>query len=198
MLCLVDQLCPTLCDPMDCTMEFSRLEYWSGLPCPPPGDLPNPRIEPRSPTLQTASLAAQPPGKLKNTEVGSLSLLQQIFPTQESNRGLLHCRWIPYQPSYQGSPTKYLLLCQFLAYTQGSFRITKLYPYNKVLWWLNSKESSCQCRKQGFHPWVGKNPWRRKWLPTPVFLPGKSHGERNLVGYSPWQSVGHYLAAKRQ
>ena len=34
--------------------------------------------------------------------------------------------------------------------------------------------------------WVGKMPWRREWLPTPVFLPGKSHGQRNLTGYSPW------------
>ena len=38
----------------------------------------------------------------------------------------------------------------------------------------------------GFDPWVGKIPWRRKWQPTPVFLPGKSHGQRNLTGYSPW------------
>ena len=38
----------------------------------------------------------------------------------------------------------------------------------------------------GFDPWVGKIPWRRKWQSTPVFLPGKSHGQRNLVGYSPW------------
>ena len=38
----------------------------------------------------------------------------------------------------------------------------------------------------GFDPWVGKIPWRRKWQPTPVFLPGESHGQRSLVGYSPW------------
>ena len=38
----------------------------------------------------------------------------------------------------------------------------------------------------GFDPWVGKIPWRRKWQPSPVFLPGKSHRERSLVGYSPW------------
>ena len=37
-----------------------------------------------------------------------------------------------------------------------------------------------------FHPWVGNFPRRREWQPTPVFLPGKSHGQRNLVGYSPW------------
>ena len=38
----------------------------------------------------------------------------------------------------------------------------------------------------GFHPWVGKIPWRRKWQPSPVFLPGEFHGQRSLVGYSPW------------
>ena len=63
-------------------------------------DLPNPGIKPRSPALQEASLPAEPPGKPKNTRVGSLSLLWQIFPTQESSRGLLHCRWILYQLSY--------------------------------------------------------------------------------------------------
>ena len=62
--------------------------------------------QPRSPTLQADSLPAEPQGKPKNTGVGSLSLLQQIFPTQDSNWGLLHCRWILYQPSYQGSPAK--------------------------------------------------------------------------------------------
>ena len=61
--------------------------------------------QPRCPTLQVDSLPVEPQGKPKNTGVGSLSLLQQIFPTQELNRGLLHCRWILYQLSYQGSPS---------------------------------------------------------------------------------------------
>ena len=56
------------------------------------------------PTLQSDSLPAVPQGKPKNTRVGSLSLLQRIFQAQESNRGLLHCRQILYQFSYQGSP----------------------------------------------------------------------------------------------
>ena len=56
-------------------------------------------------------------------------------------------------------------------------------------WWLSSKDSSCQyrsCRTCRFDPWVGKILWRRKWQPTPVFLPGKSHGQRSLAGYCPW------------
>ena len=52
--------------------------------------------------------------------------------------------------------------------------------------WLSGKESACQSRRHGFDPWVEKIPWRRKWHPTPVFLPGKSHRQRNLVRYSPW------------
>ena len=86
------------------SMEFSRPEYWSGWPFLSPGDLPNPGIQPKSPTLQEDSLPAEPPGKPKNSEVGSLSLLQWIFLTQELNRGSWHCRQIFYQLSYQGSP----------------------------------------------------------------------------------------------
>ena len=61
---------------------------------------------------------------------------------------------------------------------------------------LSVKELTCQCGRSGFHPRIGKTPWRRKWQPIPVFLPGKSHGQRNLVCYSPWDGkrVGHELA----
>ena len=73
--------------------------------------------------------------------------------------------------------------------------------------WLSGKESSCQCRKRSFDPWVGKIPWRRKWQPTPVFLPGESHGQRSLVGYTPskvafrpksdeWNKAGHRIILK--
>ena len=98
------------------SMEFSRLEYWNGLPFPSPGDHPNPGIKPRSPALQEDSLSAEPEGKPKNTGVGSLSLLQRIFPTQESNWGLLHCGRILYQLSYQGrlDMTKTLSNCQLM------------------------------------------------------------------------------------
>ena len=61
----------------------------------------NPGIEPHSPALQVDSLPAEPQGKPKNTGVGSLSLLQQIFPTQESDQDFLHCRWFLYQLSYR-------------------------------------------------------------------------------------------------
>ena len=73
-------------------------------PCPPPGELPNPGIELRYPELHVDSLPTEPQGKPKNTGVGSRSLLQGIFLTQELNQGLLHCRQILYQLRYQGSP----------------------------------------------------------------------------------------------
>ena len=54
---------------------------------------------------------------------------------------------------------------------------------------MAQRERLClQCRsrrRRGFYPWVGKIPWVRKWQPTPVFLPGKFHGQKSWVGYSP-------------
>ena len=67
-------------------------------------------------------------------------------------------------------------------------------------WWLSGKESACQCRRCGFNPWVRRIPWRRKWQPTLVFLPGKSHRQRNLVGYTVHgvQKVRCDLVTKQQ
>ena len=108
-LCLVTQSCLTVAHGLRfcrllCPWGFSRQEYWSGLLCPPPGHLPDPGMQPRSPALQVDTLPSEPPGKPRSTRVGSLSLLQGIFPSQELNWGLLHCRWILYQLSYQNSP----------------------------------------------------------------------------------------------
>ena len=55
--------------------------------------------------------------------------------------------------------------------------------------WLSGKGPTCQCRRCGFDPWLRKIPWRRKWQPTPVILPGKSHGQRSRTGYSPWGHI---------
>ena len=58
--------------------------------------------------------------------------------------------------------------------------------------WLSNKESTCNagdcmdCRRHWFDPWVRKITWRRNWEPIPVFLPGKSHGQRSLADYNPW------------
>ena len=73
-------------------------------------------------------------------------------------------------------------------------------PCYYLPWWISDRESACQCRSPRLDPWVGKLPWRRKWQPTPVFLPGKSDGQRSLVGCSSWghKRVGHHLASKQQ
>ena len=75
-----------------------------------------------------------------------------------------------------------------------------LYKLKGIPKWLSGKESTCQHRRHkrcGFDPWVRKILWRRKWQSTPVFLPGKSHGQRRLKGYS-YKRVRHYLATKQQ
>ena len=98
-------------------MEFSSQEYWIGLPCPSPGNLPDPGMESRSPALKVDSLPL--------------------------SRGIcLHC----------GRPR--------------------------------------------FDPWIGKIPWRRAWQPTPVFLPGESHGQRNLVDYCLWGLKESYVTER--
>ena len=67
-------------------------------------------------------------------------------------------------------------------------------------WMAQQLKYACQFRRLGFNPWVRKIPWRKKWQWTPVFSPGESHGQRTLVGYSPWdrKSVRHDLASKQQ
>jgi len=60
-----------------------------------------------------------------------------------------------------------------------------IYIY-RLPWWLRWQRNCLLWGRPGFDPWVEKIPWRRAWQPTPVFLPGKSHGQRSLAGYSPW------------
>ena len=111
LLCLVAQLCLTLQAPrLFCPWGFSKQEYWCELLCPPPEDLSNPGIKLRSLTLQADSLLSEPPGKPKNTGVGSLSPLQGLFPSQGLYPGLVHRRQILYQLSYQGSPIMDLVM----------------------------------------------------------------------------------------
>ena len=77
-----------------------------------------------------------------------------------------------------------------LRYIQ-KIHIRFLVVMNILMWYMGflcssvGKEFACWCRRCGFNPWVGKIPWRRKQQPIPVFLPGKSYGQRSLAGYSP-------------
>ena len=60
------------------------------------------------------------------------------------------------------------------------------HKYNLPIWWFRWLRICLQYRRPRFKPWVRKILWRRKWQPNPVFLPGEFHGQRSLVGYSPW------------
>ena len=109
-VCLVAQSCLTLCDSMDCSPPGSSVHGGSpgkntGLGCYAllQGSS-QPRDQPQVSHIAGKLFMSEPLGKAKNTGWGGPSILQGIFPTQESNQGLLHCRWILYLLSYQGSP----------------------------------------------------------------------------------------------
>ena len=98
---LVTLLCLTLCNPMDCSPPVSsvhgilRQEYCSGLPCPPPGDLPNPAIEPGSPALQADSLLSETPGKQRSLDLVlknyiRLNSIREYLKERKSERLNLH------------------------------------------------------------------------------------------------------------
>ena len=123
-----------------CQASLSITNSWSllklMLPCPPPGNLSNPSIELRSLALQADSLPSEPPGKPKNTGVGSLSLLQGIFLTQQSNpRGLLHSRQYSLPAELPG---KTLMLLKFYG-EQNKTKHTLVY---KGLWQKTTLELS--------------------------------------------------------
>ena len=89
---LVSQLHPTLCLPTTVahqaplSMGFSRQEHWSGVPFPSPGDLPDPWIEPRSPTLQADALLSEPPGKQKDLSGNTATKCNVVFWVEFKNR----------------------------------------------------------------------------------------------------------------
>ena len=142
--------------------------------------------------------------------MGCHFLLQGIFPAQGLNPCLLHWQVGSLPLSHQGSSREgnensLQYSCQGNPIDREAWRVTvrgvtrvKHYLVTKqqhvcvcvcIYRWLSGKELVCQCRRHKRHrfdPWVGKIPWRRKWQPIPVFLPGKFHGQKNLAGYSPW------------
>ena len=138
-----------------------------------------------------SSVRGDSPGK--NTGAGCHALLQGIFPTQGWNPGLLCWQVDSLLQNHQGSPHQ-------LIYSALEFCC---WPH----FWggfpggARGKDPACwrrRCERCRFDSWVGKIPWRRKWQPTPVCLPGKSHGQRSLVGYRPRgpKRVGHNLVMK--
>ena len=88
--------------------------------------------------------------------------------------------------------------------SRGKFKKIEIIPsiltnifLNGLPLWLSSKESVSQSRRRRFDPWVGKFAWRGKWQATTVFLPGKTHGQRSLEGYSPWSHESQKTVIKQ-
>ena len=119
----------------------------------------------------------------KNTGVGCHALLQEIFLTQGLNLNLLcFLHWQVSSLSLQppGKPIQH-------SSHMGKKRY-EIYQSRGFLGGASGKEPACQCRRhkrRRFSPWVGKILWKRAQQPSPVFLPGESHGQRSLAGYGP-------------
>ena len=212
----VTQPCPNLCDPIDYTVHGilqARILEWVGFPFSP-GDLPNPGVKPRSPALRVDSLPAKPQGKPKNTGVGSRSLRQRIFLTQESNHGPLHCRQILYQLSYQGSnDLRHGQKTCFKKCVGKRKSVLNMCLYLlSIPFFLESlivqlvKNLPAMQETPIFDIWARKIRWRRDRLPTPVFLgfPGGSAGKESArdagdlglipgLGRSPGEGKGYPL-----
>ena len=242
----VTQSCPTLCDVMAYTVHgiiHARIMEWVAFPFPRGSS--QPRNWSQVSCTAGRFLPVEPQGKPKNTGVGSLSLLQGIFPTQELNPGLRHCRWILYQLSYQEalSLTEILLLFNYfrgnkasclsisalvskclglkICYKRTSLVIQRLglrasnignsdsirevdpmsekvmAPHSSTLAWkIPWTEEPGKLQSMGSlrvrHDWATSLSLftfmhlRRKWQPTPVFLPGDSQGRGSLVGCRLW------------
>ena len=79
-------------------------------------------------------------------------------------------------------------MCSFKVLIPRKWEFVGLYfaAWEVIKTWLSGKESASHCRRHGLNPWVRKIPWRRKWQPTLGFMPGETHGQRSLMGYSLW------------
>ena len=117
---------------------------------------------------------------IPSANIPSLSKVAIWGSGKDRNRGL-PCN--PEQIPSEAAARNQTLL--FLCCFEGIFANDQV-NLRGLPWWLSGKESTCQCRSLGFKPWVGKTPWRREWQPTLVSLSRKSHGQKNLAGYSPW------------
>ena len=125
-------------------------------------------------------------GELLRQLLHCVAILPKICPCNRDQEGSILSpltQWpIPNYPKTISSnfPKIIYIACHLLV----NLHFTKGFPGG-----TSGKELACQCRRckrHGLDPWVGKIPQRRKWQPTPVLLPGKSHGQRSSVGYSPW------------
>ena len=193
-------------DPMDCSLPGSsvhgilHVRIWSGLPCPPPGDVPNSGVRDRTHISCGSCLAgrfctAEPPGKPQRGH-------WWLFICQKKYYHVPHTLTHKRNPSFAiwaasgsgGVGVLMMMGCRILKGKEHVDWVISKQAYKRKgvdteIWGFpcSSVGKDClQCRRPVFDSWVRKIPWRRKWKPTPVLLPGESHGQRSLAGYSPW------------
>ena len=159
------------------SMGLSKQEYWTGLPFLFPGGFPQPGIKLTSPALASGFFTAESPEKPVSRY--EHSVIQNLIPELHSRTSQIKLQ----------ADAEYILIW----YQSSSCFIVQAPILFCVLFTLihdkSGRESACQCRRHNrcrLDPRVGKVPWRMAWQLTPVFLPGKSHGQRSLVGHSPW------------
>ena len=111
----------------------------------------------------------------------NLKIIQMNLHTKPKQTHKHRKQTYVYQKGRRGKNQEYGINRHRLLYIKQMSK-KDLLQHSKL--WLSGKESACQCRRHGFSSWVGKIPWRRKWQFTPEFLPGKSHRQRSLKGYS--------------
>ena len=119
-------------------------------------------------------------------------------PRDEPRSPALQADSLPCEPPgkpYLSIPITCFLSAHLLIWSQDLLRHRTLLMFQEEIQPCIVKPGSCQCRWHRFDPWVGMIPWRKKWQLTPVFLPEKFHGQRNLASYSPW---GHKAVHDRK
>ena len=179
---------PLLCFPQACT-DFSHLYQ-----CRPVQSLSHVRL------FVTPWIVARQ-ASLSITNSRSLLKLMPIESVMPSSH-LILCRPLlllpPIPPSIRVFSNESALRMRWPKYWSFSFSISPSRGGKMGFSGGSDDKRIClQCRRPGFNPWVRKMPWRREWLPTTVFLPGESHGQRSLAGYSPWgPRVGHDWVTK--
>ena len=97
-------------------------------------------------------------------------------------------KWLSSSSAHAGLQDIWILHYLRCSVTKEQPKCLLRIPERRLPWWLRWQRICLQCRRLGFNPWVRKIPWRRECLPTPVFMPGESHGQMSLVEYCPWGS----------
>ena len=169
-------------------MRFSRQGYWSGLPFPSPGDLPNPGIELRSPAGRCFTIwATREEVRFSQSSWGESGLLP--WPQVDvGGRGLFGGF-----TAMKDISLKIFVISKWGCVHRDRNQVRKCLSHNFNLLSFpggsDGKESAYSAGRSGFDPLVGKIPWRREWIPTPVFLPGEFREQRSLASYSPWSCI---------